>query len=344
MSALALVLALAIVSAACSSAHTKAERPMAAGDRYVDDGRYHAAVIEYRNAIKRVPESSVAYRKLGLAQLAAGEAGAAYRAFTKAVDLDPSDVEPRLDAGRLLLRAGMYELAHVRAEQVLERDPQNLEAQILSGRALARLRRVDEALAQLTLAASTSRDGRVLVAIGEVKRQAGDATGAETAFREAIGRMPQSVEARAMFAAFLLNAGRVEEAEAQLLEAHRTRPDDELANRALAALYLATDRQDTAEPYLQQAADRPAQKYHSSLALSDFYASLNRFEDAKAALARISRAESRDAAAAQVRLAALEYASGSREEAHRLLKRLLKRRPTPEALALEARFHEAEQQ
>jgi tetratricopeptide (TPR) repeat protein len=343
MSARALVVALAIGSAACSSAQAKAERYMEAGDAHVADGRYQAAAIEYRNAIKHAPESSVAYRKLGVAQLAAGEAGVAYRAFTKAVDVDPSDVEPRLEAGRLLLRAGMYEVAQVRAEQVLDQDPGNLEAGLLSGRALARLRRVDEAIAQLTLAATTSRDARVYVAIGEVKQQAGDAAGAESAFREAINRDAAAIEARAAFAAFLLNARRVEEAEAQLLEAHAAAPDDELANRALAALYLATDRQDSAEPYLQRAADRPAQKYRSSLALSDFYASLNRFEDAKAALSRVRRAESTDAAAAQIRLAALEYASGAHEEAHRLLKRVLKRRPTSEALALEARFKEAEE-
>jgi tetratricopeptide (TPR) repeat protein len=320
----------------------KAERFMAAGDKYLAEGRNYAAAIEYRNAIKQQPESSTAYRKLGLAHLAAGDAGAAYRAFTQAVDLDPADVDPRLEAGRLLLRAGMYDLAHIRAEQVLERDPANLDAQIVAGRSLAQLRRTDEALAQLTLAAATMKDPRAYVAIGEIKQRAGDIAGAEKAFREAIALNGSLVEARAMFAALLLDLGRRDEAESQLVEAQRAVPDDELGNRALAALYLATDRPDLAEASLIRAADRPVQKHRSSLALADYYGSLGRFAEAKAALEKVARTESVDAQAAQVRLAALEYASGAREEGRRLLAGLLKRHPTSEALELEARFNEAE--
>lgn len=342
MSSRIVIVVLAVVTAACGDARTKAERFMKAGDEYLAGGRYYAAAIEYRNAIKQVPDSSTAHRKLGLAHLGAGDAGAAYRAFTKAVDLDPGDVEPRLEAGRLLLRAGMYDLAHIRAEQVLERDPDNLDAQIVAGRSLAQLRRTDEALAQLTLAAATTKDPRAHVAIGEIKQRAGDMVGAEKAFRDAIALEPSFVEARTMFAAMLLDLGRVGEAEAQLVEAHRVAPDDELGNRALAALFLATERPDQAETSLIRAADRPVQKYRSSLALADYYGSLGRFDEAKAALERVARTESVDAAAAQVRLAALEYASGAREEGRRLLARVLKRHPTSEALELEARFNEAE--
>ena len=108
------IVALAAAVVGCSTAQTKAERHLKAGDQFVVQGRNYAAVIEYLNAIKQTP-SSVAYRKLGLAHLAAGDAGAAYRAFTKAVDLDPTDNEPRLEAARLLLRANMNDLAQVRA-------------------------------------------------------------------------------------------------------------------------------------------------------------------------------------------------------------------------------------
>jgi tetratricopeptide (TPR) repeat protein len=320
----------------------RADRHIAAGDRYLADGRYQAAVIEYRNAIKRLPQSSRAYRKLGSAYLAAGNNGEAYDVFTTAADVNPSDVEPRLEAGKLLLAAGMYDVAQVRAEQVLERDPQNVEARILSGRALARLRRFDEALAQLHTAASTSNDAPAYVALGQVRQLAGDSKGAEAAFRLALNGNPQSVEAHVAFAAFLMEAGRVDEAGMQLLEAHATAPNDELANRALASLYLATDRPGNAEVHFKQAADRPAQRYRSSLALGDYYASLGRYDEARAALARISQAESVDGPAAKVRLAALAYVSGEPEEGRRLLERLLKNRPTPEALALEARFLEAE--
>jgi tetratricopeptide (TPR) repeat protein len=341
-SRLAVVFCVGIACAGCSKAQTKADRFIKAGDGFAAEGRNYAAAIQYLNAIKQTPNSSSAYRKLGLAHLAAGDAGAAYRSFTKAVDLDPADIEPRLDAARLLLRAGLDDLAQVRAEQVLEREPGNLDAQLIAARALAELRQTDEALARLSLATDTRKEARVLVAIAEIKDRANDTAGAERAFMDAVAADPHLIEARTTYAAFLLEADRVEEAEQQLKHAYDTAPDDELTNRALAAIYLATDRPDAAEAFLQRAADRGAQTLHSSLALADFYGSQGRYDEAKAALTRVARAESADAAAAQVRLAALEYASGSREEGRRLLARVIKRNPTPEALALEERFNEAE--
>ena len=335
-------IALGAAFAGCGTAQSKAERYLKAGDQFVVQGRNYAATIEYLNAIKQTPASSVAHRKLGLAHLAAGDAGAAYRSFTKAVDLDPADNEPRLEAARLLLRANMNDLAQVRADQVLERDPGNVDAQIIAARALARQRRADEAIARLSLANDTKKQAPVFVAVAEIKDRSGDVAGAERAFRQAIDVDPRFVEGRTTYAAFLLDEGRAADAEAQLVKAREIAPDDELANRALAAIYLATDRPALAEPYLQRAADRPVQKLQSSLALADYYGSLGRYEEAKAALSRIARAESTDGTAAQVRLAALEYASGSREEGRRLLARVIKRHPTPEAFALEQRFNEAE--
>ena len=180
------IVTLAAAVAGCSTAQTKAERHMKAGDQFVVQGRNYAALIEYLNAIKQTPASSVAYRKLGQAHLAAGDAGAAYRSFTRAVDLDPADNEPRLEAARLLLRANMNDLAQVRADQVLEREPDNLDAQIIAARALARLRRTDEAIARLSLVTDTKRQAPAFLAVAEIKDHAGDVAGAERAFAQAI--------------------------------------------------------------------------------------------------------------------------------------------------------------
>ena len=67
MSSRIVIAMLAALSAACGGAQAKAERFMTAGDGYFDEGRNYAAAIEYRNAIKQLPDSSTAHRKLGLA-------------------------------------------------------------------------------------------------------------------------------------------------------------------------------------------------------------------------------------------------------------------------------------
>src|SRR6185295_15555243 len=93
-----------------------------------------------------------AYRKLGDAYTEQGKAEEAYRAYLNATDLDPADVHSRVETGRLLLSAGRFTEALLRAEQALEREEQHVDAQILAGRALAGLRRFDEAIAQLDAA------------------------------------------------------------------------------------------------------------------------------------------------------------------------------------------------
>ena len=47
------------------SAHDRARANVERGDAYVASGRPEAAVIEYRNAVKRQPRWAEAYRKLG---------------------------------------------------------------------------------------------------------------------------------------------------------------------------------------------------------------------------------------------------------------------------------------
>ena len=125
------------------------------------------------------------------------------------------------------------------------------------------------------------------------------------------------------------------------MKARDTAPDDELANRALAAIYLATNRPEAAEPSCRAPpiAGAKAPVLAGPRRLLRLDGTVRRSEGRAG---RIARAESADGAAAQVRLAALEYASGSREEGRRLLARVIKRHPTSEALALEARFNEAE--
>ena len=341
-SRLAVVFCVGIACAGCSTAQTKADRFIKAGDGFAAEGRNYAAAIQYLNAIKQTPDSSSAYRKLGLAHLAAGDAGAAYRSFTKAVDLDPAD-SSRVSMPRACCSRRAWTTSPRCAPSRCSSATPGTSTRSSSPRArwpnCGRPTKRSHACRSLS---DTRKEARVLVAIAEIKDRANDTAGAERAFMDAVAADPNLVEARTTYAAFLLEADRVEEAETQLKHAYDTAPDDELTNRALAAIYLATDRPDLAEAFLRRAADRGAQTLHSSLALADFYGSQGRYDEAKAALSGMARAENADAAAAQVRLAALEYVSGSREEGRRLLARVIKRHPTPEALALEERFNEAE--
>src|SRR5690349_4969600 len=95
----AAVLALA---AACTNSEQAARRLVERGDTYAAAGQYDAAVLEYRNAIKRQPAAET-YCKLGDAYLATARSEEAYKAFSNAIDADPSLMRAHIEAGRLLL-------------------------------------------------------------------------------------------------------------------------------------------------------------------------------------------------------------------------------------------------
>ena len=127
----------------------------------------------------------------------------------------------RSRSGKLLLDAGRYEEAKMRADAVLEADSKNIDAQLLAASTLA-----------------------------EMKALGGDRSDAESAFRKAVRMAGRSASAHVAFARFLLTANRPGEAGDELKQALAAAPDDELANRAMAAFCQAQGRFADAEPYL----------------------------------------------------------------------------------------------
>lgn len=266
------VCGVALLAAACGQPPEQAARRFTeSGDRYAAQGRFDAAAIEYRNAIKQLPRAAEPRRKLADIQLALGKTQQAYSSYSDATAVDPGDVEAYVGAGTLLLATGEPEAALNRARQALDHDRRNLNARVLYGRALIKLRRVDE--------------GR-------------------TALEAVIAEAPEFAPARIALADVLAGADD-QGAEAQLLAAVKANPDDELANRALAAFYVRSGRGPEAEEYLKRAAAAPQQRLRSVLALADFYTANRRYDAARSVLAT-AHGRSDLVAAAKTRTEALK--------------------------------------
>jgi len=291
-----------LILVGCGSSQT-ARQHADRGDAYLTAGQPDAAVLEYKNAVKQAPNDSDLYRRLGDAYVAAGKTEDAYRAYTHAIDVDPSEIRAHIEAGRLLLGARLYDQAQLRAEQVIDRDPLNVDAIVLRYRA-----------------------------IGEAALAVGDQTNAEAAFRSATVDAPKAPEAYVALAQFLITAARDNEADAALRKAVEVGPTSELANRATASFYISRNRSADAERYLINAATQPHQRYRSTLALADYYYAAHRYKDARRAL------EGATGDGARVRLAAIDYETGSPADARKRLDKVLKKRPPAEALALNARL------
>ena len=84
-----LVVPAMMIAVACSGTRQSASDFIRRGDEQVSAGRYSAAIIEYRNAVRKEPSRAEAYRKLGDAYMEEGKLEEAYHAFTNATGLIP---------------------------------------------------------------------------------------------------------------------------------------------------------------------------------------------------------------------------------------------------------------
>src|ERR671912_2702543 len=96
---LVVLAAFTLLTLACAGGGDAARKFMQRGDEYLAAARYDAAVIEYRNAVKKEPTWAEAYTKLGDAYAEQGRSEEAYRAYCNAIDLNPADNHARVEAG-----------------------------------------------------------------------------------------------------------------------------------------------------------------------------------------------------------------------------------------------------
>ncbi|MFN8065242.1 MAG: tetratricopeptide repeat protein [Vicinamibacterales bacterium] len=323
-----LVGAAVLASAACSTDPAKQKQKfVASGDNYVAAKNYQEAIIQYRNVINLDPNDGAVRMKLGQAYNATGDARSALREYVRAADLMPQDVDAQLAAGVGLLASGQYPEAKTRALAALSQQPKNVAALLLLGNSLAGLKDLDGAIAQVEEAIGADPQ-RVLsyANLGQLELARGNADAAEAALKRAVDSDPKSVSAHLALGNFYWAASAFDRAESELKQALSLDPQSALANRALAAFYMNRGRAEDSEPYLKKWADT-GHDLGPRLVLTDFYVMKGRLAEANQLLqAMVATPEG--FAPAQRRLAALDFASGRRKEAHEKLKAILAKAPT----------------
>jgi tetratricopeptide (TPR) repeat protein len=321
------VAALGITVSACSiDATARARKYVEQGDAYMSRGQFKEAVLEYGNAVKARSDWAEAYYKRGRGYSSLNDPFRAYQAYSRAADLDPSNVDAQLQLGSLLLAAGEYEAARARAQAALQRDSKNPRAHILLGNALAGLKEIPRALRQIEEAIALDPSyAAAWTALGAVRLRYGSAQEAAAAFERAVALDPQSIEARLALANYQWANGDVRAAERTLQDGFALDPKNELAHRALALLYVATRRPLEAEPHFKALA---VQGNPGRLALADFYAQHDRPDEAIAVLHTVEKSHDAAAArAARLRLAGLEYSRGRKSDGYQIVDALIKEKP-----------------
>jgi tetratricopeptide (TPR) repeat protein len=307
------------------------------GDDLVRREQYGAAILAYRTALQADPHFAETRLKLADTYVKAKDLVNAAREYRRAADGLPNDWELQLKVGRLLLASGAYEDAKTKAQQVLAAQPSNVDAQLLRGNALAGLKDLDSAIKDLEEAVRMDPTrAQSQATLGAAQMRRGNHAEAEAAFRRAVALDPRSVQARLALANFFVHENRADDAEAAFKGVFELEPKNLSANRYLALRALTSGRPADAETHLQTMANDGSGD--TRLALAEYYAAMNRSDDARRILTGLA-SDPKTFAAATIRLAELEFGTGSAAAAARLVDELLIREPkSAEALVLAARI------
>lgn len=93
-------------------------------------GEREAASLLVDQAKKADSESAIAERASGLIALATGDDAAAFAAFARAAEHDPTDTTARLNMGAVLMRAGAYQKAQEQYEKILSLNSEDVDAMV----------------------------------------------------------------------------------------------------------------------------------------------------------------------------------------------------------------------
>jgi tetratricopeptide (TPR) repeat protein len=227
-----------------------------------------------------------------------------------------------VQSGDRFASQGRDAAALIEYRNALREQPHSSEAHRKMGDTLQRMGRTQDAYRSYA-AAARILDGRRL-------------PDDEDELAAVLGRNPDSVAARLALAEALLARGETSAAETHLAAAVAADPENELASRSLASLYLADGRKEEAERLLAKAAAAKPTRYRSELALADFLMQERRYPESRAVLEQIRTGGAADDVA--LRLAAIDYAEGRTDEAHRAVSELIAARPSAAAWTIQADF------
>ena len=317
---------MAILVASCTDPQVAKEKYFGRGNAALEKKQYAEAILAYRNVLKIDPLHAPARQKLAEAYAGNGDLGNAAREAIRAADLLPKDAAAQLTAARFLLTGRQFDDAAARARRALEISPRSAEAHILLGSAIAGTKDFDGAMKELEEAVALDPlSGYTHANMGALLMAQGRKPEARASFERAVQLDPKSVAPRLALAMYHLYGGAVKDAEEALKAALAVAPTNGQANRAMAMVLMGTGRMAEAEPYVQAAVGATGTPA-AELSLADYYVRIKRIDAAKSILERLTTSN-RLLAPASIRLAALDYAEGRKDEAHKRLDGVIEQEP-----------------
>ncbi len=314
------------------------------GNRYFEKQKYKEAFIMYRNALKKDPRYSEAYYRVGLTELRMGKAVEALRDFRRAIDTDPNFTNPdaRVQAGNILLMGYLVREDHPAAlrdelqgvtRDLLKRNPKSVAGLRLDGYLkLVADRDAKGAIEQFSRANQISPyEPDVVLPLVESLLADRQNAEAEKLGNELIQKHKDFAAIYDILYVHYARSNRIPEAEQILKLKVSNNPRDTGALLQLAQHYYRTQRIPEMRGLLDKVSSDPKSFPDGPLRAGRFYAVIRDYDAAIRQFQQGIRQDANRTAEYQKEMAQVLVTQNKKDEAARLLDKILKENPKDDA-------------
>ena len=310
------------------------------GNRYFEKGKFKEAYIMYRNALKKDARYSEAYYRVGLTELRMGQALAALRDLRRAADTDPKFTNPdaRVQAGNLVTTAYVMNPNHPPAyreelrglsNDLLKHDPKSPSGLRLRGYLkLFADGDPNGAVADFQLANQISPfDPDIVLPLVRALQAVGRGAEGEKLGMDLIAKRKDYVAIYDALYYGYMRDKRLGDAEAILKLKAANNPQEPAYLLQVAQHYYRLDRRADMQKALDTLLSNRKAYPLGPLLVAKFYAAIHDFDDALKLLEQGARSDSTHQVDYQKETAQVLVAENRKDEAVRLLEKILKDNP-----------------
>ena len=234
-------LIIAFSMSACSkSPEEKRVAYLKSAKQYMDEGKYGEASIQFRNALKIVPDDADTLVSLGKVELKRHRVRDAYFAFSRASKVDPSNIEARQYLASLFLVGKRYQDAIKEARAILARDPGNVKAVEVLSQALFLTGKREQGIREIEKILRQKRPSQpVFLNAIEMYTGVGKTEDALRLVKRGVSIYPKSVKLRLIASDILASKGNIKDAQRWVEAAYEVSGRDIDTGLALATFYHA---------------------------------------------------------------------------------------------------------
>ncbi|MBY0375220.1 MAG: tetratricopeptide repeat protein, partial [Bryobacteraceae bacterium] len=343
------ILSLAVILlTGCDGPPEKARlKYLESGNKYFSNGKFREASIMYRRSLQKDMRFAEAHYRLGLSELRLGRIVDAMRAFQRAVELDPKNIDAPAKLADIYLAAYAQDprrpqqfLKEIEdlAKRLTDRDPNSYDGLRLNGYLALAKNKPEEGVALFERAnkVKPNQNETVIVLIQSLIAT-NRWTEAEKLAKETVARDKTYTPPYDILYAKYMQEKREEEAEQILKLKADNNPRSVEFTQQLAAHYFIKSRRPDMLAALDRLIKNPKDFPQGRLAVGQFYFRIREFDNAVEQFNKGIQETPRDKALYQRRLVETMVMQGKKTEATQLVEQILKADPKDnEALAMRA--------